>query len=114
MAETFQNHAKRIERTKAAYSRTGVGRTHFLENFVLTDPNDPHVSGVVRTDGSPIPRLKPVPLGACAVGFASADIDALIEALRDAKRKDGWPRRTKAKTTAPPSRPVTRARAVRR
>ncbi len=112
MAEPQSKSRIEIERPKVAYRRTGVGRTHFQENFVLTDPNDPHVPGVVRTDGSPILRLKPVPLGACAVGFASADIDSLIEALRDAKRKDGWPRRTK--TTAPPNRPITRARSVLR
>jgi hypothetical protein len=109
MAETFQNASNRIERPKEACQRTGVGRTHFQENFVLTDPNDPHVPGVVRTDGSPIPRLKPVPLGACAVGFASADVDALLEALRDAKRKDGWPR-GKAKAAERPSRLVPRLR----
>jgi hypothetical protein len=112
MAETQNQH--RIERKKSVLARLGVGLSHLDENLILRDPAEPNVPGIVRSDGTPIPRLRLIPLGACAVGFYSADVDGLIEALRDAKRKDGWPRR-KPKPAARPSRPepVKRARSSR-
>jgi hypothetical protein len=120
MAETTtQPNNKRIERKKTAVPRLGVGKSFFEENLVLSDPDERHVPGIVRNDGTPIPRVKPVPLGAYAVGFYSADIDGLIEAMRDAKRiAERWPSRSarEAKTTERPSRPepVKRSRTVRR
>ena len=75
-----------IERQKGAQQRLGSGNTHFNQNFVLRDPDDPFVPGVVGTDGTPIPRLKPVPLGKRAIGFFSDEIDALQDALRYAQR----------------------------
>jgi hypothetical protein len=112
MAETQSNN--RIERKKEVMTRLGVKLSYLDENIILRDPADPNVPGIVRNDGTPIPRLKTVPLGACAVGFFSADVDALIEALRDARRIAGWPRRP-TKAIGRPSRPViTRSRSVRR
>jgi hypothetical protein len=115
MAETTQP-SKKIERKKTVVARLGVGKSFFDENLVLRDPDEPHVPGIVRNDGTPIPRLKPVPLGAYAIGFYSADGDALIEAMRDAKRiVERWPSRSaKAETTTQPKRPIARARSARR
>jgi hypothetical protein len=104
----------RIERKKEVQARLGVGHSNFDTNLVLRDPADPNVPGIVRSDGSPIPRLKLIPIGPCVTGFYSADVDGLIEALRDAKRKEGWPRRSAKTAAARPSRPVPRARSVRR
>ncbi len=113
--QTQPQTQKRIERKKSVMARVPVGLSFFDENLVLRNPDQPNVPGIVRTDGSPVPRLKLVPLGACAVGFYSDDVDALIEALRDSKRIDAWPRRkAKAKTTEQPKRQVTRAKSVRR
>jgi hypothetical protein len=69
-------------------------------NIVLRDPADPYVPGIVRSDGTPIPRLKPVPpvppggffpearlaAGAYAVEFFSEDVGALFDALHDCRR----------------------------
>ena len=84
MTEIIQR--SRIERKRQVRQRLGVGHSFFDDNIVLRDPADPYVPGIVRSDGSPIPRLKPVPLGAYAVGFFSDDSEALLDALRDARR----------------------------
>jgi hypothetical protein len=106
---------KRIERKKSVMARVPVGLSFFDENLVLRNPDEPNVPGVVRTDGSPVPRLKLVPLGACAVGFYADDVDELIDALRDSKRVAGWPRRRPTtKTVERPARPaISRARSSR-
>ena len=82
MTETIPR-SNRIERKRQVRERLGVGHTFFDDNIVLRDPADPYVPGIVRSDGTPIPRLKPVPLGAYAVGFFSDDSEALLDALRD-------------------------------
>jgi hypothetical protein len=58
-----------IERQRGAQQRLGSGNTRSNQNLVLRDPDNPFVPGVVGTDGTPIPRLKPVPLGKRAIGF---------------------------------------------
>jgi predicted DNA-binding transcriptional regulator AlpA len=65
----------RIERRRAAHTRLGVGKTTFDENYV-------DKGGESYVPGTNIPRLRPVPLGARAIGFFSDEIDSLIEALR--------------------------------
>jgi predicted DNA-binding transcriptional regulator AlpA len=75
----------KIERSRAVYSRLGVGKTTFDENYVARDGSNSSIPG---TD---IPRLRPVRLGPRAIGFFSDEIDNLIEALR--RKRDTAPQR---------------------
>ena len=84
MTET--KSSRTIERRKGAQQRLRSGNTHFNQNFVLRDSDDLFVPRVVGTDGTPLLRLTPVPLGKRAIGFFSNEIDALKDALRDAQR----------------------------
>jgi hypothetical protein len=92
MTEIIQR--SRIERKRQVRQRLGVGHSFFDDNIVLRDSANPHVPGIARSDGAPIPRLKPVPLGAHAVGFFAEDTDALLDALRDARRSPKATRRS--------------------
>jgi hypothetical protein len=65
-----------VERPTTTAARLGVGRTSFHERFV------DHGDGNDLVPGTDIKRLRPVPLGAKAIGFLSDEVDALIEALR--------------------------------
>jgi hypothetical protein len=108
MTKTFPR-SKRTERKWHVcqdLKRTfGMEQKFFDNSIVLRDPADPYVPGLVRSDGTPIPRLKPVPpvppaprggffperwLAAPApahvVEFYSEDVAALFEALRDCRR----------------------------
>jgi hypothetical protein len=99
MTETFPR-SKRTERkwhVCQELKRLGWGQKFIDHNIVLRDPADPYVPGLVRSDGTPIPRLKPVPrggffpekfldAGAYAVEFFSEDVAALFEALYDCRR----------------------------
>jgi predicted DNA-binding transcriptional regulator AlpA len=69
---------KRIVRKPEACDRLACRKTKFEQDYVLHDPNDPHVPG------TEIPRLKPIPLGPRNVGFLESDLDALVEALVEA------------------------------
>jgi hypothetical protein len=94
-----------IERPDAARKRLGVKTTHFSENFVLRNEDDPFLPGTT------IPRLRPVPLGIRAIGFLSDEIDALIKALRQLRDSGAAPPRISPRSaTAPPGRPVPRLR----
>jgi hypothetical protein len=79
--------------------RLGMTQKFFDDSIVLRDPADPYVPGLVRSDGAPIPRLKPVPppvpprgffpqkfldADAYPVELFSEDVGALLEDLRDA------------------------------
>jgi hypothetical protein len=100
MTETFPR-SNRTERKRQVYQllkhHLGMGQKYFDDNIVLRDPADPYVPGLVRSDGTPIPRLKPVPpggffpekfldAGAHAEEFFSEDVGALFDALLDARR----------------------------
>jgi len=65
-----------LHRTKKGEGLLGVGPTHFHEQFVFHDEADPFVPD------TEIPRLRKIPLGCRAYGFASDEVDALIAALR--------------------------------
>jgi hypothetical protein len=114
MSETETQNKTRIVRKKQVLERTNVQLSYLDERLILRNPDEPDVPGIVRNDGSPIKRLKSIPLGARAVGFLESDVDALIEALQDSKRVKVWPRPAKA-TTPPrqntqPKRQIARAR----
>jgi hypothetical protein len=107
MTETFPR-SNRTERKRKWHvcqhlkRRFGMEQKFIDNNIVLRDPADPYVRGLVRSDGTPIPRLKPVPpvppggffperwLAAPApahvVEFYSEDVAALFEALYDCRR----------------------------
>ena len=76
--------AIKLERGSSLYNSRGrrgrfdVGKTCFYQNFVF-HPNRPEE---VCIPGTGVPRLRPIPLGLKAVGFASDEVDELIEALR--------------------------------
>ena len=74
-----------IERPEVTASRLAVGLTKFNSEFV------DHGDGKDAVPGTDIPRLRPVRLGAKAIGFFSDETDALIEALR--RRRDTTPPR---------------------
>jgi len=67
--------ANSIERPEVTRARLGVGLSKFRD-FVDYGNGDAVIAG---TD---IRRLKPVPLGARAIGFLSDEVDSLVEALR--------------------------------
>jgi hypothetical protein len=106
MTETFPR-SNRIERRGQVRQRLqslGWSKKFFDDNIVLHDPADPYVRGLVRSDGTPIPRLKPVPLGgffpearlgADAVEFFSKDVEAFFDALLDARRAPYGDRRAR-------------------
>jgi hypothetical protein len=103
MTETFPR-SNRTERKwhvcQNLKRRFGMEQKFFDNNIVLRDPADPYVRGLVRSDGTPIPRLKPVPpvppggffrvarldADAYPVEFYSEDVAALFEALDDCRR----------------------------
>jgi hypothetical protein len=111
MTKTFprSNRTERKWHVCQELKRLGWGQKFIDHNFVLRDPADPYVAGLVRSDGTPIPRLKPVPpvppaprggffpearldsdaylnSDAYAVEFYSEDVAALFEALEDCRR----------------------------
>jgi hypothetical protein len=60
----------------------GIGRTTFLENYVLRDAANPLIPG---TD---VPRMQLVPLGERAQGATDVEIKRVVEGLqRCAQRK---------------------------
>jgi hypothetical protein len=100
----------KIERSRAACGRLGVGKTTFGENYVDRDGSNSSVPG------TNIPRLRPVRLGPRAIGFFSDEIDNLIEALR--RMRNATPRsalkpaidlalRRRRKTDSKPTRKST-------
>jgi hypothetical protein len=66
----------RIERSP--WTRIGVGRTKFDEDYCLKNEDD---SFVPNTDHK-LKRVRPVPLSERCRGFFSDEIDRLIEGLR--------------------------------
>jgi hypothetical protein len=73
-----------------------VQQTKFYEDYVMHDEADPYVPG------TNIQRLRPVRLGARAVGFFSDEVFALNEALRQLRdTTPGW--------KPPPPKPRTAA-----
>ena len=91
----------KLERGSSLYNnrgrrgRLGIGKTCFHENFV-SNPDRPAED---FTAGTRVRRLRPIPLGLKAVGFASDEVDELIEALRR-ERDDHEGRREPDSTTA--------------
>jgi predicted DNA-binding transcriptional regulator AlpA len=72
---------KRVVRAKQAWAQFGIGRSMFEQRFVETG------------------RLRPIKLGARAVGYLESELDALIDELiaeRDANIVPRRPRLGKA------------------
>jgi hypothetical protein len=84
--------AKMIERIPSACHRIGVGKTKFVEDYILHDEADPYVP---HTDGQVL-RVRTVPLGEKAVGLFSDEIDDRIEALRRWRDRQPLPSRGRA------------------
>ena len=68
---------KRIVREPEACDRLGCKRTKFRDDYRLNDPANPNVPN------TPIPRLRPVPLGPRNIGFLDDELDELITALAE-------------------------------
>ena len=68
---------KRIVREPEACDRLGCKRTKFRDDYRLNDPANPNVPN------TPIPRLRPVPLGPHNIGFLDDELDELITALAE-------------------------------
>jgi hypothetical protein len=60
-------------------SKTGIGKTKFRDDYMYHEGGDEFIPG------TRVRRLKPIPLGERAIGFAEDEVDALIEALRSAR-----------------------------
>ena len=90
----------KLERGSSLYNnrgrrgRLGIGKTCFHANFVF-NPNRPEEDFI---PGTRVRRLRPIPLGLKAVGFASDEVDELIAALRR-ERDDHESRREPGSTT---------------
>jgi predicted DNA-binding transcriptional regulator AlpA len=95
---------KRIVRRKEAQKRLGCGRSKWIEDYELHDPDDPYVPG------TEIERLRPIPLGPRNIGFVEGEIDGLIDALVAAR--DAAP--LAAPRPAVPRAAVMRSAQVRR
>ena len=74
-----------IQRLEVVAARLGIGVSKFYDQFMH------HGDGRDVIPGTDIPRLRPVRLGAKAIGFLSDETDALIDALR--RRRDTTPPR---------------------
>jgi len=71
--------SNQILRTPAAFTKLGLKRSSFYNDYVYRPGVGEHVPGTT------IKRLRPVQLGPRARGYLAAEIDALIEELRAAR-----------------------------